>query len=40
MDGVEIAKPVVPTSGDAEEKGERFQVSVFKRDTEVNCPLG
>lgn len=38
--GVEIAKPVVPTSRDAEEKGERFQVSVFKRDTEVNCPLG
>lgn len=38
--GVEIAKPVVPTSTDAEEKGERFHVSVFKRDTEVNSPLG
>lgn len=38
--GVEIAKPVVPTSRDAGGKGERFQVSVFKRDTEVNCPLG
>lgn len=38
--GVEIARSVVPTSRDAEEKGERFQVSVFKRDTEVSCPLG